>query len=191
MAESIQIKTIGWWHERLADWMLANPHLTLGDAAKHFEVSRSWLSIVKNSDCFKIYWATRSGEFSGVLTEKVTDSIMDLRNKTAAVTELALDELSRRLDGAPEAIPTDTLLDVSQMGLKALGYGAKAASASPTVNVNISTGLVSADDLAKARQRALEGYGLNAESTKLETKPTQNVIDAEVVESSHARATAD
>jgi len=191
MAESIQVKQIGWWHERLADWMLANPHLSMGDAAKHFDVTRTWLSIVKNSDCFKIYWATRSGEFSNVLTEKVTDSIIDLRTKTAAVTELALDELSRRLDGAPEAIPMDTLLDVSQMGLKALGYGAKAASPSPTVNVNISTGLVSAEDLANARKRALEGYGISSEPAKLETKPTQNVIEGEVVEAPYARATAD
>lgn len=191
MADSVQIKTIGWWHERLADWMLANPHLTLGDAAKHFDVSRSWLSIVKNSDCFKIYWATRSDNFNDVLTEKVTDSIIDLRTKTAAVTELALDELSRRLDGAPEAVSMDTLLDISQMGLKSLGYGAKAAAASPTVNVNISTGLVSAEDLAKARQRALEGYGVNGAAPAEVATSTQKVIEGELVEVSDARVTAD
>lgn len=183
MAQSLQVKNISWWHERFADWMLANPELTLGDAAKHFNCTRTHLSIIKNSDAFKIYWATRSGDFSNALVDKATDTILNLKDKAAAVTELALDELNRRIELAPEAIGMDTLIDISQMGLKSLGYGAKAAQQSPTVNVNIATGLVSAEDLAKARARALESYGVKAQEPA-EPKASKAPIDhqAEILE---------
>ena len=163
MAQSNQVQKVGWWHERLADWMLANPQLTLGEAAKHFECSRTHLSIIKNSDAFRIYWATRSGDFSNALVEKATDTLTGIQEKTAAVTEMALDAIAARLETCAEVTPMDQLSDISQMGHKALGYGAKATSQSPTVNVNISTGLVSAADLEKAREKALEKFGVTAE----------------------------
>lgn len=164
MAQSVQVKKIGWWHERLADWMIANPELTLGDAAKFFQCSRSWLSIVKNSDCFKIYWSTRSGDFSQHLNDRTADTIMGIKEKTAGVTELALDEIGRRLELEAEILPMGSLLDITKMGQKALGYTATANTASPTVNVNV--GLVSAETLEKARERAKESFGLKAEPAR-------------------------
>lgn len=163
MAQSAQVQKVGWWHERLADWMLANPELTLGDAAQHFQCSRSHLSIIKNSDAFRIYWATRSGDYSNALTERSVDILVGIKEKTAAVTEMALDELARRLDTAGEVMSMDHLLDISKMGHKALGYTAQANQQSPTVNVNIATGLVSAADLERAREKALEKFGVRAE----------------------------
>jgi hypothetical protein len=177
MAQSIQVKKIGWWHERLADWMVANPEKQLGDAAKHFDCTRAWLSIVKNSDCFKIYWATRSGDFSNALNDKAVDTIMGVKEKVGAVTELALDEIARRLDTQGEVMSTDTLLDITSMGVKSLGYGAKASTPSPTVNVNV--GLVSSEALAKARERAQMTFGLKTEEP---AKPAKPPIDASYTE---------
>ena len=54
--------------------------------------------------------------------------------------------------------------DISKMGHKALGYTASANTPSPTVNVNV--GLVSAETLEKARERAKESFGLRAEPTR-------------------------
>jgi hypothetical protein len=176
MAEN-QIQKIGWWHERLADWMLANPQLTLGDAAKHFGCTRAWLSVVKNSDCFRIYWATRSGDYSEALVEKSTDMLMGIAEKTAGVTEMALDALAARLETTAEVMTTDHLIDITQMGHKALGYAAKANQQSPTVNVNISTGLVSAADLERAREKAMEKFGVKAE-TPAPAREARPAIDA-------------
>lgn len=185
MAQSNQVQKVGWWHERLADWMLANPQLTLGEAAKHFECSRTHLSIIKNSDAFRIYWATRSGDFSNALVEKATDTLTGIQEKTAAVTEMALDAIAARLETCAEVTPMDQLIDISQMGHKALGYGAKANTPSPTVNVNISTGLVSAADLEKAREKALEKFGVNAEKPAegREAKPPISATYEEIMES--------
>jgi hypothetical protein len=163
MAQSLQVKKISWWHERLADWMLANPDKTLGEAAELFQCSRSHLSIIKNSDSFKIYWEVRSGTYSGEVVEKSTNSLVGVQEKAGAAAEQALDELNRRLEQAPEVMPVQQLLDITKVGMSALGYGAKANGPgpnSPSVNVNINTGLVTQADLEKARNKVFESHGL-------------------------------
>lgn len=91
MAESAQIKNVGWWHERLADWLIANPHSTLAEAAAFFDCSRSWISIVKNSDAFKVFFAKRSAHASDAI-------LVGIREKLASVAELALEEMENRLE---------------------------------------------------------------------------------------------
>lgn len=179
MAQSIQVKKIGWWHERLADWMIANPDRSLGDAAAHFNCSRAWLSIVKNSDCFKIYWSTRSGDFSTTLNDRAVDTLMGIKEKTAGVTEMALEQLASRMELTGDVMPVATLLDVANLGLKSLGYQAKAASAAPTVNVNV--GLVSAEDLARAREKAQAQFNLKAE-VRREQAEAKAPIEVDYVE---------
>lgn len=162
MAQSLQVKKISWWHERLADWMLSNPDKTLGEAAEFFQCSRTHLSVIKNSDSFKIYWEVRSSQYSDNLVDKSTTTLVGVQEKAGAAAEQALDELNRRLEAAPEVMPVQQLLDISKVGLQALGYGSKAspAASATQVHVNVSAGLVSQADLEKARNRVFESHGL-------------------------------
>lgn len=161
MAQSVQVKSVGWWHERLADWMIANPSLTLGDAAQYFNCSRAYLSVIKNSDCFRIYWATKSGDFSKALNDRAVGDLLSLKEKAQGVAEQALDELAERLELEAKVMPVKQLQDLAEMGLKTAGYGARASDPSPTVNVNV--GLVPPEALERARELANKKFGINAE----------------------------
>lgn len=160
MAEQ-QVQKVNWWHERLADWMILNPDKTLKMAAKDFNVSHAYISIIKNSDSFKVYWAERSSAHSDALTA-------DLISKTGAVAEMALDELMGKLAHEPLSAPF--LLQTADTALRRLGYGvaSKQAPESPQagqVSVNIS--VVSGEALAAAREkmRKLHGVEPSAEVT--------------------------
>lgn len=144
MAE-VQVKKVNWWHERLADWMIANPQKKLSDAALEFDCSVSWISIVKNSDSFKAFFAERSAGASDVILGGIKDRL-------AAVAEQTLELVEDRLDRNGMVMPYDELLSTSSMALKALGYGIASKSAPPApsqVNVNI----VTPELLAEARAR--------------------------------------
>src|SRR5690606_26792995 len=58
-AFGMQLKTVNWWHQQLADWMFLNPDKPLKDAARIFGTSVNYLYLVKNSDAFKVYWSER------------------------------------------------------------------------------------------------------------------------------------
>lgn len=170
-----QVQKVNWWHERLADWMIANPQANIKDAAKHFDCSVQALYLIKNSDSFAIYWATRSGDFSEALTKKAIDHTTAVMEKTAAVTDQALDALSSRLEKQAEVMPVDQLIDISNMGLKALGY--KASKQAGTPGVTINNFAVDPAALERARERIKSQYGTETEKPK-----ALEVVDAEVVE---------
>lgn len=183
MAKSAQIDKVGWWHERLADWMLANPDRTLGEAAREFNCSQAWISIIKNSDSFRIYWELRSTAVSEEVESRTAGTIVGIKEKTAALTELALDQLNARVERNGVVMPVGELLDIAQVGLKSLGYGANKTAAPAAVNVNI--GLVDQATLQKARERALSQFNLQTEEkagADVVSRPPLEVTDFEVIE---------
>lgn len=105
MAQSAQIKKVNAWHERLADWLIANPAKTQGEAAKHFGVTQAWLSVVKNSDAFQDYFRQRSDAASAVI-------IHGVKEKMLGAADQAVNELQRRLEH-PQGFTTQELLDVT------------------------------------------------------------------------------
>ncbi len=145
----LQIQKVGWWHERLADWMIANPDKDLKDAATYFNCAVNYIYIIKNSDSFKQYWASRSEEASNCL-------VSDVKDKMLAVTEVALDRLADKLQSQGELMPMDTLVGVVSMGMKSLGYGARAGPVVQVNQVNVSPEL-----LAEARRRMEASYSIS------------------------------
>lgn len=133
-----------WWYERLADWMIANPHLTMKDAALHFQKSHYWILQLKNSDTFQRYWRERSGMASAEL-------VGGIKSKAYAASEAALDILNDKLETMPETFTVGGLLEVVDTTMKRFGYEVNAKSAAPTVNVNV--GLVTPSELQAARER--------------------------------------
>lgn len=148
MAQSVQIQKVGWWHERLADIMIANPHATLGEIATALGKSQAWISIVKNSDVFVDYWRQRSGAHSSEVTNGI-------KAKGFAAAELALEHIHQRLEEPSAALlPIDTLLNVVDVNMKRFGYDSEAQRA-PVLNINL--GGVTPEQLAEARQRLRAG----------------------------------
>lgn len=152
MAASASVKKVSWWHERLADWMIAHPDRTLGEAAKYFNVTPTWLSVIKNSDAFRDYWASRSAEASSYM-------LADIKDKTLLVTEMALDRLIDRVNTTGDVMPPDLLLDVAKTGLKSLGYGVTPAAPAAGSNVNIQLN-VTPGALETARQKMQATFGV-------------------------------
>lgn len=159
MAESAEIKKVGWWHERLADWLIANPHRKLSEAAKEFDVSASWISIVKNSDAFKAYFRTRSEDASDQM-------LVGIREKLVGLAETGLEMLQERLDTDGMLVPHAEVRATTDMALKGLGYSATAKSAPPNASASVAV-FVDSDLLAKAREHRSRLYGGAAEGDLL------------------------
>lgn len=141
----LQVQKVGWWHERLADWMLANPDKSLKDAAPVFNCTPTTIYLVHNSDAFREYWA----KVSGAVSKGVADPIVE---KCRAAAEMALDELMPKLS-LPGTTP-EMLLDTANTLLQRLGYSANAGGGGPAVQVNVNT--VNPAALAAARERVLQ-----------------------------------
>ena len=59
MAQSKQLTRLDPWHHDLIDSMLANPEMTGREAAAQFGVSPVWISIIKNSEVFRVEFERR------------------------------------------------------------------------------------------------------------------------------------
>lgn len=141
MSQSASIRKVNPWHQRLADWLIANPTKTNKEAAEVFDVSESWLSTVKNCDAFQDYFQ----ELSRAHSHAVSDH---LAAKTRAVAEMALDELGRRIEKDATVLPFESIKDTADTMLKRAGYGEARASANP---VTVNVGLVTRGDLEALR----------------------------------------
>ena len=133
------------WHSQLLDWLIANPRATLTDTASQFDVSTSWISIVKNSDAFQAAYATRRAD----ITSEVCSTV---RERTEAMVETSLDVMTTRIQDARHNIPLDKVQDALSLGAEMLGITHRTAPAqAPSTQVNI--GLVDPEALAEARRR--------------------------------------
>lgn len=160
-----------WWYERLADAMIARPEATLTEIAADFKITLPWLSTIRNSDVFKEYFARRSAETSKEL-------IGNLRAKGFAAAEMALDAINEKVSNEGTTIPLPQLLEVVDVNMKRFGYDSGKKTPGPTTNVNFNIGMVSAPELAEARQRmrqlrfdAVEAEVLSLDANK-EPEPT-------------------
>lgn len=144
MANQVQIKSISHWHEQIVDWMLANPHLTLGQCAAYFNKTQNWLSAVIHTDLFQAYKARRFQEHQ----EHVSHSVITRVNGLAG---LSLEVLQERIEKERETIPLGIVKDSAELTLKACGFGPKQATSTPTT-VNLNVNSVSATLLAEARE---------------------------------------
>lgn len=158
-------KKVSWWYERLADWMIANPHRNMKDAAVDFGVTVSYVYQLKNTDTFQAYWAARSTEHSDAICIPISD-------KAKAVAEQALDHLSVKLTTMGPAADAEFLLDTADKLMKRLGFAASKNAAPAQVNVNMQMAVISADELRAAKAKMYQ----QRDGTQ------RTVSDAEVVE---------
>jgi hypothetical protein len=140
----VQIHSISHRHEAIADWLLANPHETnLQKLANEMNVSRSWLSIIMQSDVFKEYFARRRAEWAGSIRERIHDA-------QAKVTLEALRKLENIV--ADDETEDRLIFDIANRTAQNLGFGVKNKSTVTEEVVQEVTRSVDSQTLANARE---------------------------------------
>lgn len=166
------IKTLNFSHEAIIRWMLENPHRTLGECAREFGYTQSWLSIIIHSDAFQAKYTELNGNADALV-------VADIPAKMRGIASMALEGLGDQIESAVQdktIAPRDFLLKTSEALLRSLGYGQKA-----TVRIDAHAGavtnVVDADTLQRARTRMLENRANRArvvegESERIADTPT-------------------
>lgn len=106
-------------HVQIMDWILANPHRSLGECALTFGYSQAWLSQIIHSDCFQAMLAEKQVELFGEVRLTVKDRIIGLAHES----------LRRLTEKVAVESDTDKVINAADLSLRALGFGAKASPA--------------------------------------------------------------
>jgi hypothetical protein len=144
----VQILKLSPLHEQLALCIMQSPGVQNADLARRFGRSEVWISIVRNSDCFR----ARMRE----LIESAEDVVIaDMPTKLRVVADMALDRVAENLV-AERATPSYALGALRE-ALDALGYKQRTpAGAVPLTGMVMQQNnifVASKDQLATARAR--------------------------------------
>lgn len=168
MAQSVQRKNMLWYYDSIIDWMLANPGRPLSECAKYIGRTQTTLSIIINSDIFKAHLAARKSRFQA-------QHDLGIIQKNTQIANAGLDAILAAVEKKKDAIPLETLQEVTGSALDRLGYGTKPQSGGITVNATGNTQVVlpvSSDDLNEARN-ALRA----AQQQRSYVPPTSPTVD--------------
>ena len=146
--------TVHPWYERFADWILANPDKNISDAAPFFNCHVNTLYIIKNSAAFQKYFQERSARISKEIENGMVAKLTGMVDKAEGLAEMALDELSHRVEKKGRDLPIGDLLSVADLTMKKLGYGVTPVGAVPGVQINLNS--VTPEDIERARNKMLE-----------------------------------
>lgn len=148
MAQSVQIKAVSWQHEAMADLMITEPHLSLGEVAKRLGFSLPWISVVKNSDSFKDYFALRRKLHSDSLT-------IGIKEKAAAIAELSMDVILMDMETKLEVGTLSSAEARENLDLVArrFGFDGTVGQQKHSQQVTLNVGMVTSEALAEARER--------------------------------------
>ncbi|MCZ6775244.1 MAG: hypothetical protein O7D34_02165 [Ignavibacteria bacterium] len=111
----VQIKSLRPRHDAIIDWLLINPGApNLNPLCALMNISRTWLSIVMQSDVFKEEYTRRRQEHNGELTKQLVE-------KQLKVTLKALDKVDFFLNDDDE-VDLQGALEVADKTAKHLGF---------------------------------------------------------------------
>lgn len=136
-----------WWYEIIIDWMMANPGATYVECAKFFRKSPTTISLIVNSDMFRL----RLSQRRAALSSRVTDRVIAL---TTGVAEKALRIVDSKLDNEAQ-LSAASAMDIADRALARLGYNPPNTGASTHIEVHQDnrTLAVSSQVLSDARQK--------------------------------------
>ena len=141
-----QLKKLSVRHDQIIDWLIANPHLTLGACAAHFEVTQPWLSSIIHSDLFQSKLRERQDDVFGEVALSVKDRL----------TTLAHESLKRMAEKVVVENDLDKLVSASEVALKALGFGNSGGNGGNN-RTEVTVNVVDRQVLAEARKK-MEGH---------------------------------
>lgn len=123
----MQIEKMGVKHTAILDFILLHQgKVTQEDVARHFGMTRVWISCIMNSDAFRAALKERQNEIGEMVNLTVADRI----NGVAA---MALEKLGAMVE---TTLDPDFTLDVADKLLQRAGYGSRAG---PVAVVNNNT----------------------------------------------------
>ncbi len=143
----VQIQSLRPRHEAMIDWLLVNPGAkNLNPLAAAMSVSRSWLSIVMQSDVFKEEYTRRRQAHNSELSKQLIE-------KQLKVTLKALDKVDEFMDDEDE-VDLRTALEVADRTAKHLGFHPKPGLGPVLVDETVSREIrtVDAGTLHEARE---------------------------------------
>jgi hypothetical protein len=132
-------------HVQIMDWIIANPHRSLGECAATFGYTQAWVSQIIHSDCFQAMLAAKQVELFGEVRLTVRDRIIGLAHES----------LRRLTEKVAVEQDIEKVTNAADLSLRALGFGAKAAP--PPVGAggmqqnNYFVGSVDRETLERAR----------------------------------------
>jgi hypothetical protein len=135
-----------WWYAAIADTMLSHPDWSQAEIAKHLGKNPNTVSMIANTDLFKVYFADRRRQYS-----EVHDAALVQRMTRLAVQ--GLDELSVQLEKKKDLIPIRQVAEITMGALDRLGYSPNKPSPAVVVN-NTNQTLVTPNASLGALQEA-------------------------------------
>lgn len=112
-----QVRRLSHTHKAIMEFMIANPEMSNDNVAAQFGYTPTWLSQLVHSDLFQMelkYWQDLG----------LCEATLGIKDRLNDVAHQSLERLQRRLSTIGDQIPVDSLVDISEMALKSLGFGA-------------------------------------------------------------------
>jgi len=153
---STPVNKLSMWHTMIVDWRLTNPGNSWSECAELFKVTGPWLSTVINSDIFKKYFATRLKDHQDMVSAELIAS--------ASVTaKTGLEVLQRKLSTEEKSLELNDVTKAVEITMKTLGYGHSHTAASANTPVTVQIGMLSPEELEKARNSMRAISAINSE----------------------------
>lgn len=125
------IARVSYTHQDMADYILMNPAVTQNELAERYGYRPATVSVIKNSDAFQAYLASRRELLVNPLI------MATVEDRMRAVTVRSLEVLQEKLELPAEMVSDELALRAATMGSKALGMGI-AAPPPPPPSANLS-----------------------------------------------------
>jgi len=143
---------LNYFHEGLADYLLVNPGATLKEIGLYFGYTPSWMCQVINADLFQAYLAGRRNEVSMSVHRSLPEKMRDAGH-------LAIERLSEIVSSTNDE---RVAVDAADKILHRFGYAPNAKGGAQAQGNAIGQQnnffLLSAGDLATAREKLIEGH---------------------------------
>lgn len=140
-------------HRAIMQFMVEFPGADGQAIADHFGYSSAYISLLINSDLFRMelrYWQDIG----------MSEAVLGVREQVEDLAKSSLARLQERVTTLGNSIPIDSLVDISELALKSLGFGSPKMSAVPAAGPvfqtqinNFGSSPVDAKLLASARER--------------------------------------
>lgn len=160
-----------WWYAAIADRMLAHPDWNGEDIARDLGKHANTISLIMNSDLFKVYFSDRQRQF-----RQTHDAA--LVNKMTKIAGQGLDLLSDILERKKDGVPVAQIVEVTVGALDRLGYSPNKPAAAVQINNTVQNTLVTPNASLSALQEA------QAAMRKLEASKTVEPVS--VMKRQHA-----
>jgi hypothetical protein len=138
-----EIQRISHTHDQIMNWLIENPHLSLGECAVYFNYSQCWLSQIIHSDCFQAKLKERQNDV-------FVRCAQDIPEKMRGLADVVLEKLGTAVE---KSVDPEFILDTFDKTMHRLGYAPNTSRAVMLQPTNIQNNFfLEKSDLTSMRQ---------------------------------------